>query len=100
LKSSTASTPRRNCSGVRTGSSAPRIASDQSRRELRSSSGTPSMSPMSCSGIAAAKSPIRSIEPRAAARSSSRSTSASMRGCNAVRARGVKAGARSLRTRV
>ena len=43
---------------------------------------------------------IRSITPRSAASSSSRSTSASIRGSSALSARGVKAGARSLRTRV
>ena len=67
--------------GDSTGSSAPRIASDQSRNGPRSACGMPSMSPISCTGIAAAKSSIRSIVPRSAAASSRRSTSASMRGC-------------------
>src|SRR5713226_423099 len=91
LNSATAFTPRSNCSLFSTGSSAPRIASDQPRNGPRSSDGTPSMSPISCSGIAAAKSSIRSKLPRSAARPSRRSTSASMRGCKVLSARGVNA---------
>ena len=59
-----------------TGSSAPRIASDQSRSGPRSSCGTPSRLPITSIGIAAAKSSIRSTSPLAAIASSSRSTSA------------------------
>ena len=51
------------------------------------------MSPMSWIGMAAAKSAIRSISPRSAAASSRRSTSYSIRACNARKARGAKAGA-------
>ncbi len=47
-------------SGTTTGSSAPRIASDQSRSGSRSSWGTSSRLPITSIGIAAAKSPIRS----------------------------------------
>jgi hypothetical protein len=76
------------------------MASDQPRNGPRSSSGMPNKSPISCTGMAAAKSSIMSIVPRSAAASSNRSTSASMRGCSALSARGENAGPRSFRTRV
>ena len=63
-------------SSVSTGSSAPRIASDQSRSGSRSSCGTASRLPITSTGIAAAKSSIRSTSRLAARPSSSRSTSA------------------------
>jgi hypothetical protein len=59
------------CSGVGTGSSAPRMASDQSRSGPRSACGTPSRLPMISTGMAAAKSSIRSPPPCASMRSSS-----------------------------
>ena len=49
--------------GVSTGSSAPRIASDQPRNGPRSACGTPSRLPMISTGMAAAKSSIRSARP-------------------------------------
>jgi hypothetical protein len=58
------------------------------------------MSPISAMGSAAAKSSTTSMPPRAAARSSSASTSTTTRACSAVSARGVNAGAKSLRMRV
>ena len=48
---------------VSTGSSAPRIASDQPRSGPRSACGTPSRLPMISTGMAAAKSSIRSARP-------------------------------------
>ena len=65
---------------VSTGSSAPRIASDQPRSGPRSACGTPSRLPMISTGMAAAKSSIRSARPFAAIASSSRSTSATSAG--------------------
>ena len=76
---------------ARRGSSATSCATDRARpaecRACRRSS---------CTGIAAAKSSIRSMLPRSAAVSSRRSTSASMRGCNARSARGVNGGREQL----
>ena len=60
------SLPRAKASGAITGSSAPRIASDQSRSGSRSSCGTSSRLPITSIGIAAAKSSISSTLPLAA----------------------------------
>ena len=57
------SLPSAICSAVSTGSSAPRIASDQPRKGPRSACGTPSRLPMISTGMAAAKSSIRSARP-------------------------------------
>jgi hypothetical protein len=92
--------PRANASGPITGSSAPRIASDQSRSGARSSCGTSSRLPITSIGIAAAKSSIRSTSLLPARRSSSRSTSAIRSGSIAAIARGDKAPIISRRTRV
>ena len=58
------------------------------------------MSQITSTGRRKAKSSTRSMRPLSACSASSPSTTASMRGCRAASARGVKAAARSLRTRV
>ena len=90
----------RSCSASATGSSAPRIASDQPRSGPRSSCGTRSRLPITSTGIAAAKS-LDQIDLAARLhRSSRRSTSAARPGSMPRCTRGVSAPTICRRTRV
>src|SRR5438105_7689093 len=87
-------------SSVSTGSSAPRISSDQPRKGPRSSCGTPSRLPMMPIGIAAAKSSIRSTSRFSSIAASKPSNSLMRPGSMAAICRWLVAPTIARRTRV